>query len=212
MPVVKLSLLRCGTCGKRYSNPARHVCRTRLDRKPRKGRTKVKPQLAFTCGTCGKATSNPLTHTCRVRTDFRRRKAAHARQSNTATRRRRNAAKRRATARTTTRAAKPRTSPSRPASPRPQVPAFGGGPDSGSAEANHDYRDCFASSRDKHGRIRHECGKYPCRVYTEGHAHGLETGRQLGHADGYGQGYTAGYSEGHRDGHRQGTTDAHDNH
>lgn len=193
--MAKLTLLRCGTCGKRYTNPARHVCRTRLDRKRPPGKTRVKPRVTFTCGTCGKATTNPLTHTCQIRTDFRRRKAAQARREKAASKRRRNAARRRATARTTA----PRKAATGSA-PRPSAPILGGSSSGATEGANHDYRVCFQSSHDTHGRARHECPRFPCRVYAEGYANGAETGRSLGHADGYSQGYTVGHQEGYRDG------------
>lgn len=74
---IKGSLFHCGRCGKRYSSPLGHVCVTRLDRKPRTGKTRLAPVLAATCGRCRKPLGNPLTHTCTTRTDFKaRRKAA----------------------------------------------------------------------------------------------------------------------------------------
>jgi hypothetical protein len=189
--MAKLTLLRCGTCGKRYTNPARHVCRTRLDRKRPPGKTRVKPRVTFTCGTCGKATTNPLTHTCRIRTDFRRRKANQARREKAASRRRRNAARRRATTRqtTTTRKTTARSTP------RPSAPSLGGSSTWSADGANHDYRACFQSSHDTRGRVRHECPRFPCRVYAEGYANGHDTGEQIGHAAGYSAGYSAGYAE-----------------
>lgn len=218
--MAKVTMLRCGTCGKRYSNPLQHVCRTRLDRKRKPGKTKVKPTLTFTCRTCGKATNNPLTHTCRIRTDFRRRKAAHARQTTLAAKRRRAAATRRATGRARKKpsSSKPRTTKpgttkpgtgastgAKTAAPRPSLPSFGSG--SLSPQANHDYRECFQASRGSRTTAAQDCGKYPCRVYAEGHDAGLETGRALGHATGYGEGYTAGYAHGHHEGHQDGLTD-----
>jgi hypothetical protein len=73
---LSVALIKCGTCGKRYSNPITHVCITRLDRKTPPKRSKVKPKIGVTCGSCGQPLGNPLTHRCVTRTDFKRRKAA----------------------------------------------------------------------------------------------------------------------------------------
>ncbi|MQA06777.1 MAG: hypothetical protein GEV07_30140 [Streptosporangiales bacterium] len=201
--MAKLTMLRCGTCGQRYSNPARHVCRTRLDRKRRPGKTRVKPRVSFTCRTCGKATTNPLMHTCRVRTDFKRRKARQERLSKATAKSRRAAARRKA-ARKTARPAtgggtSSRASTPTPAAPRPAAPSFNGGPSSTSEVANHDYRECFQKSAGTRFAAAHDCPKYPCRIYREGHTNGLEVGRQLGHATGYSEGYSTGYAEATRD-------------
>lgn len=188
----KLTTLRCGTCGKRYNNPATHVCRTRLDRKRKPGKTSVKPKLTFTCKTCGKTTSNPLSHTCRVTTDFRRRKATHTHRQKAASNRRRNAARRKAARKTAT--------PAKPAAPKstPVVPSFDGG-SSQSGSSNHDYRQCFQKSAGTRWSAPEDCPRYPCRVYREGHDNGLEIGRQLGQSAGYSDGYTNGYADAARD-------------
>jgi hypothetical protein len=76
-PRLRLSLVKCGTCGKRYSNPAAHTCVVPARRKS--SRTKLAPKLtaSYTCPSCGKQASNPLAHVCKSkRGDFRRRKAA----------------------------------------------------------------------------------------------------------------------------------------
>ena len=73
---LRVSLVKCGTCGKRYSNPLTHVCAPRTSRKH--GRTRVTPQVSLTCPRCGKPYANQLTHVCKTRTDFRRRKKAAA--------------------------------------------------------------------------------------------------------------------------------------
>jgi hypothetical protein len=79
---IRASLVRCGTCGKPKRLGERHTCITRLDRKPRTGKTTVAPKLRVSygkCATCHKEiTSWP--HTCTVRTDFRKRKAEQAKQ------------------------------------------------------------------------------------------------------------------------------------
>lgn len=92
---VRLTLIRCGKCGKRYSSPLGHVCVTRLDRKPRRGRKRIQFRASVKCGTCGRLVTNPLTHTCRKRSDYRRRLAAE-RKRRAAERRKAAAARRRA--------------------------------------------------------------------------------------------------------------------
>lgn len=80
---LKGSLFHCGRCGKSYSSPFGHVCATRLDRKPRAGKTRLAPKLtasAGTCPRCRKPIGNPLGHTCTVKTDFKRRTAAASKQ------------------------------------------------------------------------------------------------------------------------------------
>lgn len=32
-PKIKVQLIKCGTCGKPYNNPIKHVCVTRMDRR-----------------------------------------------------------------------------------------------------------------------------------------------------------------------------------
>lgn len=196
--MAKLTMLRCGTCGQRYTNPARHTCRTRLDRKRRSGKTRIKPKVSFTCRTCGKATSNPLTHSCQVRTDFKRRKARQERLTKAAAGRRKAAARRKAVRKTTRPAASTRSSTPKPTTPTPVVPRFDSG-SSGSEAANHDYRECFQKSAGSRFSAPQDCPRYPCRIYREGHTNGLEVGRQLGHAAGYGEGYTAGHHAGYQE-------------
>lgn len=90
-----LTLIRCGTCGKRYSNPLGHVCVTRMDRRRRRGRARLRLQGTVRCGTCGRRVSNPLAHVCRKRSDYRKQLAAE-RKRRAAERRRAAAARRRA--------------------------------------------------------------------------------------------------------------------
>ena len=71
---INVALVRCGRCGKRYSNPLTHVCVTRMDRKTPPRPSKVKPKLTVKCGSCGKPLGNPLTHVCVTGTDFAKRK------------------------------------------------------------------------------------------------------------------------------------------
>lgn len=82
---VKGGLVRCGRCGRRYSNPFAHVCAGQ-----RKGRTRVKPKFSASvkCPRCGKAYANPLIHVCASkRGDFKRRKKAFEKRQKAAARR-----------------------------------------------------------------------------------------------------------------------------
>ena len=69
---IAASLMKCGQCGKRYSNPLTHVCYNPRGRGPR---LQIKPRIAVDCPKCKKPVANPLTHVCTVRTDFRKRLA-----------------------------------------------------------------------------------------------------------------------------------------
>lgn len=82
---MKAALFRCGRCGKPYSNPLAHVCVTRIGRRQR--RTTFRPRVTRDCPKCKRPAPNPVTHVCKVRTDFRR-KAAAAKKSRAADRRR----------------------------------------------------------------------------------------------------------------------------
>lgn len=82
---IRVSLIRCGRCGKRYSNPLTHVCITRIGRRP--GKTRIGARVTRDCPKCGRPVTNLVTHVCKVRTDFRR-KAAAARKSRAQDRRR----------------------------------------------------------------------------------------------------------------------------
>lgn len=77
------SLVKCGRCGKSYSNPLTHVCVTS---RTRRGRTRIKPKASVSvkCNTCGKPYANPLTHVCSVKGSFRTRAAAARRSQRTA--------------------------------------------------------------------------------------------------------------------------------
>jgi hypothetical protein len=72
--------VKCGKCGKPFTNPLTHVCTVRKAG----GKRKVKPSLSVTlatCSKCGKPYANPLTHKCDIGTDFKkRRKAAVAKR------------------------------------------------------------------------------------------------------------------------------------
>lgn len=75
---IKGALFHCGRCRKSYSSPFGHVCVSRLDRQPRRGRVKFAPKVtasAGNCPKCHKTMGNPLTHTCTVKTDFKKRQA-----------------------------------------------------------------------------------------------------------------------------------------
>jgi hypothetical protein len=111
---MKVSLIRCGTCGKRYSNPLTHVCTASMKR--RSGRARLRPQVTRTCGRCGKPAGNPLRHRCVTRSDFRRRLARDRRQKEAARKKRAKAAA--AAKRKAARAARP-------------------------AKPKHEYRGCY---------------------------------------------------------------------
>lgn len=74
---IAASLMKCGKCGKRYSNPLTHVCYNPRGKGPW---LQVKPRVTVDCPKCGKPVTNPLTHVCTVRTDFRKRLAEQKRQ------------------------------------------------------------------------------------------------------------------------------------
>lgn len=75
---IKLSLIKCGRCGKPYANPLAHVCVTRIGR--RLGRTSIRPRLTRDCPRCKRPVANPVTHICKVKTDFRRKTGAAKKQ------------------------------------------------------------------------------------------------------------------------------------
>lgn len=74
---IAVALMKCGRCGKRYSNPLTHVCYNPRGKGPR---LQVMPRVTVTCPRCGKPVTNPLAHVCRIRSDFRKRAAEHRRQ------------------------------------------------------------------------------------------------------------------------------------
>lgn len=74
---IKVSLIKCGTCGKRYSNPRTHRCVTRIGRRVRP--TSLRPRITVECPKCHKP--GGLTHVCKTRTDFRRKLAASKKQA-----------------------------------------------------------------------------------------------------------------------------------
>lgn len=213
--VVGVTLFRCGRCGKRYASRRTHTCVTRLDRKRRAGKTRVRPQASLTCGTCGKPYANPLTHVCAARSDWKQRQTA-ARRRAAAERKRRKAAERREAAKARRQAAAARrraVAASRRAEARRKAAearqqarrraaGTGGGTRQRAAEA-HDYRECFHASQPDRGRAAQDCGRFLCRVYREGH----ENGYQVGYEAGYATGYAEGYATGHHDGYAQGFPD-----
>ena len=75
---IAASLMRCGQCGKRYSNPLTHVCYNPRGRGPR---LQVRPRVTADCPRCGRPVANPLTHVCSVRSDFRKRLAEQKKQA-----------------------------------------------------------------------------------------------------------------------------------
>jgi len=201
---VKATLFRCGTCGKRYTNPATHTCVTRIDRKRPHRRTRVTPQASITCGTCGQPYANPLTHVCTVTTDYRQQQAAAARQqkqAKAAKARKQKAALARQRKRDAAARARQRKRDAAKARPTPAAkPAGTGRPGQRAAGDGHDYRECFYASQPGRGRAAQDCDRFPCRIYREGHDLGYPRGRQRGHAEGYAEGYADGYAQGYPEG------------
>jgi hypothetical protein len=74
---IAASLMKCGKCGKRYSNPLTHVCYNPRGHAPR---LQVKPRVTADCPRCGKPVTNPLAHVCKIPSDFRKRLAEHKKQ------------------------------------------------------------------------------------------------------------------------------------
>lgn len=71
---IKVSLIKCGRCGKRYSNPLTHTCVTRIGRRP--GKMRIGARVTRDCPKCKRPVTNPVIHVCKVKTDFRRKTAA----------------------------------------------------------------------------------------------------------------------------------------
>lgn len=90
---LKIQVIKCGRCGK--PRGLIHTCVTRMDRKRKPGKTKIKPRVTATCRRCGRSYTNPLKHTCVIRTDFKKRKAAAERQRRAAAKRKAAAERRR---------------------------------------------------------------------------------------------------------------------
>lgn len=80
---IAVSLMKCGACGKRYSNPLTHVCYNPRGHGPR---LTVKPRVSVDCPACGKPVTNPLTHVCKIPSDFRKRLAEQKKQQRAAKR------------------------------------------------------------------------------------------------------------------------------
>lgn len=76
---LRASLIKCGGCGKRYSNPLAHTCVPRAGRKRRRTRLTVKVAPSMRCGSCGKQVASLFTHTCKKKSDFKARKKAAVR-------------------------------------------------------------------------------------------------------------------------------------
>jgi hypothetical protein len=206
------------------------VCVTRADRKRKPGKTRLTPQASLTCTKCGKPYANPLTHVCTVKSDFRTRKAAQDRQrkraktaaerarqrtaaraKTAAARQRQRAAvkaavererqRRREAVRTAVARERQRATKAAQAKTAPRTRTASGG--TGQRADTHDYRECFYASQPDRGRARHDCERFPCRIYREGHEHGY----QDGHPAGYAKGYADGYAKGHHDGYAEGFPD-----
>jgi hypothetical protein len=87
---IKVDLITCGTCGRRYFNPLTHSCVSRMTRPPR--RSSLKVSVTRTCGRCGKPAPNPFSHRCATRSDWRKRVARDKRQKEAARKKRARAA------------------------------------------------------------------------------------------------------------------------
>ncbi|TDC41111.1 hypothetical protein E1281_37690 [Actinomadura sp. KC345] len=163
---LKIQVLKCGTCGK--PRGLTHTCVTRMDRKRKPGKTRLKPRVKVTatCRTCGKPRG--LNHTCQISTDFKKRKAAAARRQ-AAERKRRQAARRKAAA-----AARRQNTPSKPRTPAAKpVPGK-----AGAGKAGHDYRTCKDT----------ECRRYACQAWKEAYAEAMAIGLEDGYQQSYEQG------------------------
>lgn len=168
---LKIQVLKCGRCGK--PRGLMHTCVTRMDRKRKPGKTRLKPRVTVTCGTCGKPRG--INHTCRISTDFKKRKAAAERRQ-AAERKRRQAARRKAAAaaRRTNTSGKPRK-PAPAKNPAKPTAGKAGAGRTGAAKAAHDYRTCTDT----------DCPRYACQAWKEAYAEamaiGLEDGYQQAH-------------------------------
>jgi hypothetical protein len=188
-PKVRVSLLRCGTCGKPFTPFKAHVCNGR-----RSGRTRVRPSLSITstCPSCGRPRGNPFTHTCATGGDFAARKRAAERQAAAARKaarakearerkrareaeRRQAAAERRrqAAARKRAKAAERR----RAAADNRKAAAAAKRKAARPARPPHDYRTCADDT----------CRRYACLAWKEA----WQEGRTTGLDDGYDLGYDA---------------------
>ncbi|WP_338741940.1 hypothetical protein [Actinomadura luteofluorescens] len=175
---LKIQVLKCGRCGK--PRGLTHTCVTRMDRRTKPGKTRLKPRVTATCRTCGKPRG--LNHTCRISTDFKKRKAAAARRE-AAERKRRQAARRKAAAaarrKNTTKPRKPTaTKPTAKTTNGKTTPAKVPAGKTGAGKATHDYRTCNDT----------DCPRYACQAWKEAYAEamaiGLEDGYQQGHEQG----------------------------
>lgn len=188
-PKVRVSLLRCGKCGKPFTPFKAHVCNGR-----RNGRTRIKPALSITttCPACGKPRGNPFTHTCTVKTDFTARKRTAERQATAARkrarakeareRRRAREAERRkaATERRRQAAARKRAKEAerrRAAADKRKADAAAKRKAARPARPAHDYRTCTDDT----------CRRYACLAWKEA----WQEGRTTGLDDGYDLGYDA---------------------
>jgi len=145
-------LIRCGRCGKRYTNPFGHTCVRRMDSRRKVRRTRLAPKFQLRCSACGKPRG--LRHTCVTRTDFRARKRRAAQRRKTEARqakrraaadRRREAAKRRKAAT----AARRKAAKAKARTARPRAPG-------------HDPHTCSDP----------DCQRYGCLRYREGYEDG----------------------------------------
>jgi hypothetical protein len=174
-------LIRCGRCGKRYTNPFSHTCVVNNATRRRRTPTKVTNPVTWECRTCHK-TRGPI-HTCTIKTDFKKRRRKQARAEATAKRRarRRKAAGERK-ARERARKKTPRSMP---------------GPGRRTGDS-HEPGACGDQN----------CPKYGCRAFFEGFREGHGAGYGTGHADGKQEGHAEGRAEGYTEGRADGEASA----
>ncbi|MCP2336978.1 hypothetical protein [Actinomadura rupiterrae] len=171
---LKIQVFKCGRCGK--PRGLTHTCVTRLNRRTKPGKTRIKPRAALTttCRTCGQPRG--LLHTCHVSTDFKKRKAEAARKQ-AAARKRKQAARRKATA-----AARRNSAPAKPgrartatsskptAQPTAQPTAKAAGK-AGASKPTHDHRTCQDT----------DCRRYACQIWKEAFAEAMAIGLENGY-------------------------------
>lgn len=80
---IAVSVMKCGQCKKRYSNPLTHVCYNPRGSGPR---LQVKPRITVDCPRCKQPVTNPLTHVCKIPSDFRKRVAEQKKRERAAKR------------------------------------------------------------------------------------------------------------------------------
>lgn len=180
---LKIQVFKCGRCGK--ARGLTHTCVTRLNRRTKPGKTRLKPRATATCGTCGK--SRGLNHTCHVTTDFKKRKAEAARRKAAEDRRRKQAKRKQAGQQKQSQQASQQQGQQRKANGRPA----------------HDPAIC---------RGLGDCTRFACQAWAEGYQAGDEMGQQDGRRAGWSEGHVGGYRQGFHLGYDKGRKDCEETH